>query len=135
VSGTPTGSRTSSGGSRRADGPASRGCRRDDAARFDSAPYPCAICTIAVIACEQLMRTTGPAITMSTVVHRLATVFLAVAFVVVVFAGRLNEMDTGPGVNIGAGLSYLVGLGLGAVGLLMALVALVAHIARRRRSK
>ncbi|WP_158613405.1 hypothetical protein [Frigoribacterium sp. PhB160] len=57
------------------------------------------------------------------------------AFVVVVLADRLNEMDTGPGVNYGAGLMYLVGLVLGVVGLLMALVALVAHIARRRRSK
>jgi hypothetical protein len=72
---------------------------------------------------------------MSTVVHRLATVFLAVAFVVIVLADRLNEMDTGPGVNFGAGLSYLVGLVLGAVGLLMALMALAAHIVRRRRSK
>jgi hypothetical protein len=72
---------------------------------------------------------------MSTVVHSLATVFLAVAFVDVVLAGRLNEMDTGTGVNIGAGLSYLVGLVLGVVGLLMALMALAAHIVRRRRSR
>jgi hypothetical protein len=65
--------------------------------------------------------------------HAAATIALTVAFIFVTIGGYLNANSEAGDPNIGAALLFLLGVGVGVVGIVLAIVAMVVKAARRRQ--